>query len=117
MPAPDLSTIGQIMLFTGNFVPAGWLLCDGRLIPTEGFEGLFAVIGTTYGYHLTDGLITGFRVPDLQGAAPVGAGQGPGLEQIELGCNYFFSSHGSSTKGSLGLKYCICWVGVFPTRE
>jgi microcystin-dependent protein len=120
MADPYSSTIGQIMLFTGNFVPEGWLLCNGAQLPVERFTALYAVIGTTYGYSAReDDSITHFAIPNLQGKIPVGVGQGPGLEQVEWGLNHnnFFSSHGTSTKGTLGLMYCICWEGNFPLRE
>lgn len=62
--------IGEIRIFAGNFAPAGWAFCDGSLLSISQNETLYALIGTTYG---GDG-VTNFRLPDLQGRSPVGAG-------------------------------------------
>lgn len=74
-------TIATIMLFGGNFAPRGWLFCDGSLQPISQYEALYSLIGTTYG---GDGQTT-FALPDLRGRIAVGAGQGPGLNAINLG--------------------------------
>jgi microcystin-dependent protein len=59
-------------MFGGNFAPAGWALCDGRLLPISEYETLFVLLGTTYG---GDGQST-FAVPDLRGRLPVHQGGG-----------------------------------------
>jgi Microcystin-dependent protein len=74
-------TIATIMLFGGNFAPLNWLYCDGSLLSISEYEALFSLIGTTYG---GDGQTT-FALPDLRGRVAVGAGQGPGLNNISLG--------------------------------
>jgi microcystin-dependent protein len=73
--------IGEIMLFAGNFVPLGFLACDGALIQISENDVLFALIGTTFG---GDGTNT-FALPDLRGRLPIGAGNGPGLTSRTLG--------------------------------
>lgn len=75
--------IGQVILFGGNYVPSGWLSCNGQLLSIANFQALFALIGTTYG---GDGVQT-FAVPDLRGRAPlhVGASAGPGQPTYALG--------------------------------
>jgi microcystin-dependent protein len=73
--------IGQIMMFAGNFAPAGWALCDGRLLQISDNDALFKVIGTSYG---GDGTTT-FALPDLRGRVPLGQGAGPGLSSYQLG--------------------------------
>jgi len=73
--------VGQIIMFGGNFAPAGWALCQGQLLPIEGNEVLFNLIGTTYG---GDGK-TDFALPDLRGRLPVSSGQGRGLSNYALG--------------------------------
>ena len=35
---------GQIVLFAGNYVPNGWLHCNGQLVPVSEFQELFAVL-------------------------------------------------------------------------
>lgn len=73
--------LGDIRLFAGNFAPAGWVLCDGRLLAISENDALFAIIGTTYG---GDGITT-FGVPDLRGRLPVGQGNGAGLSPRVIG--------------------------------
>jgi microcystin-dependent protein len=61
--------------------PAGWVLCDGTSYSTGGiYAALFGVIGYTYG-----GSGASFRVPDLRGRFPIGAGAGVGLTSRALG--------------------------------
>lgn len=54
-------------MFGGNFAPAGWMFCDGQLLPIAENDALFALIGTTYG---GDGQST-FALPDLRGRLPI----------------------------------------------
>lgn len=75
------SYLGQIMLFAGNFAPAGWALCNGQLMPINQNQALYSIIGTTYG---GDGQTT-FGLPDLRGRAPIHYGQGPGLQPYVMG--------------------------------
>src|SRR3989442_5494787 len=60
-------------MFAGNFPPAGWLFCEGQLLPISENETLFQLIGTTYG---GDGQST-FALPDLRGRLPIHAGTDP----------------------------------------
>jgi microcystin-dependent protein len=59
-------------MFAGNFAPAGWMFCEGQLIPISENETLFNIIGTTYG---GDGQST-FALPDLRGRIPLHQGNG-----------------------------------------
>ena len=59
--------VGEIRLFAGNFAPAGWMFCDGQLLPIAENEVLFQLVGTTYG---GDGIST-FALPDLRGRVPI----------------------------------------------
>jgi microcystin-dependent protein len=78
--------VGEIRMFAGNFAPAGWMFCEGQLIPIAENETLFQLIGTTYG---GDGEST-FAVPDLRGRIPLHQGNGfvmaqtGGAEEITL---------------------------------
>src|SRR5215813_2872572 len=58
--------VGEIRMFAGNFAPAGWMFCEGQLLPISENETLFNLIGTTYG---GDGQST-FALPDLRGRVP-----------------------------------------------
>ena len=75
--------VGEIRLFAGTFAPAGWMLCDGQLLPISENETLFNLIGTTYG---GDGQTT-FAVPNLCGRTPIHMGQGAGLSNRVIGEN------------------------------
>jgi len=64
--------VGEIRMFAGNFAPAGWMFCEGQLLPISEYETLFNLIGTTYG---GDGQST-FALPDLRGRLPLHQGNG-----------------------------------------
>ena len=78
--------VGEIRMFAGNFAPAGWMFCEGQLLPISENETLFQLIGTTYG---GDGQST-FGLPDLRGRIPIHQGNGfilaetGGAEEITL---------------------------------
>src|SRR4249919_1145699 len=78
--------VGEIRMFAGNFAPAGWMFCEGQLLPISENETLFQLIGTTYG---GDGQST-FALPDLRGRIPLHQGNGVilaetgGAEEITL---------------------------------
>src|ERR1700751_1795187 len=79
-------------MFAGNFAPAGWMFCDGSLLPISEYDTLFNLIGTTYG---GDGQST-FQLPDLRGRLPLHwgtdsstgssftIGQAAGTEEVTL---------------------------------
>jgi microcystin-dependent protein len=73
--------VAEIRIYPFNFPPTGWAFCDGQLMPLSQNTALFSLLGTYYG---GDGK-SNFALPDLQGAAPLHAGQGPGLEDYALG--------------------------------
>jgi len=64
--------VGEIKMFGGNFAPAGWMFCEGQLLPISENETLFQLIGTTYG---GDGQNT-FALPNLSGRIPIHMGNG-----------------------------------------
>lgn len=63
--------MGMLMPWAMDWEPAGWALCDGRLMQIEQHQELFTLLGTKYG---GDGETT-FALPDLRGRVPVGMGQ------------------------------------------
>ncbi len=73
--------LGEIRLFSGNFVPVNWALCDGRLLPIRQNTALFSLLGTQFG---GDGTTT-FGLPDFRARGPMDFGQGPGLSQRNMG--------------------------------
>ncbi|HEX4738462.1 MAG TPA: tail fiber protein [Allosphingosinicella sp.] len=69
MAEPFLS---EIRIFSFNFAPQGWALCNGQLLPINQNQPLFALLGTTYG---GDGRVN-FALPDLRGRLPIHEGSG-----------------------------------------
>ena len=99
--------VGEIRMFAGNFAPAGWVFCDGSLLPISEYETLFALIGTTYG---GDGQST-FAVPDLRGRLPIHQGNGFTLAQ----------TGGSQPHDNFQPYLCVSFIvslfGVFPSQS
>jgi microcystin-dependent protein len=73
--------VAEIRIFPFNFAPKGWAFCNGQLLPISQNTALFSLLGVTYG---GDGKST-FALPNMQGNAPIHAGQGPGLSLYDLG--------------------------------
>jgi microcystin-dependent protein len=86
--------LGEIRIFASNFAITGWAFCNGQLLPISQHTALFSLLGTTYG---GDGQST-FALPNLQGRTAIGAGQGPGLSNRDLGEN------GGTTSETLTLQ-------------
>jgi microcystin-dependent protein len=64
--------LAEIRMFSFNFAPRGWALCNGQLLPINQNQALFALLGTTYGGNGT----TNFALPDLRGRVPMHEGNG-----------------------------------------
>lgn len=69
MAEPFLS---EIRLFSFNFVPKGWAMCNGQFLPINQNQALFSLLGTTYGGNGQ----TTFALPDLRGRVPIHVGGG-----------------------------------------
>lgn len=69
MAEPFLSEI-RMMSFV--YAPRGWALCNGQLLPINQNQGLFSLLGTTFG---GDGRVN-FALPDLRGRTPIHVGSG-----------------------------------------
>ena len=67
MAEPFLS---ELRLMSFVFPPKGWALCDGQLMNINQNQGLFSLLGTTFG---GDGRVN-FALPDLRGRAPIHVG-------------------------------------------
>jgi microcystin-dependent protein len=74
-------TLGFVYDFAGSFVPGGTFAAEGQTLPTNTNVVNFSLLGTTYGGN---GRST-FQLPNLEGAATIGTGSGPGLTQRTLG--------------------------------
>ena len=75
MAEPFLS---EIRIFSFNFAPKGWALCNGQLLPINQNQALFSLLGTTYG---GDGRVN-FALPDLRGNVPISFGGGHTLGEV-----------------------------------
>lgn len=73
--------VGEIRMFAGNFPPAGWMFCDGAILPISENDTLFNLIGTTYG---GDGQET-FALPNLASRVPIHMGTGPDGTTYQIG--------------------------------
>ena len=67
MAEPFLS---EIRMMSFIFPPKGWALCNGQLLPINQNQGLFSLLGTTFG---GDGRVN-FGLPDLRGRVPMHVG-------------------------------------------
>jgi microcystin-dependent protein len=78
--------VGTVLAYAGEWPPAGttleawekksgWMLCNGRLIPTIIYQELHEVVGKTYG---AEG--EGFRLPDFRGLFLRGTDLGKGTD-------------------------------------
>jgi microcystin-dependent protein len=59
--------LAELRLFSFNFNPKGWALCNGQALPINQNQALFSLLGTTYGGNGQ----TTFQLPDLRGRVPV----------------------------------------------
>lgn len=123
--SPGSVSIGGVVQFAGNFTPEAYMPCDGRLLPIEQYEALFAILGTTYGGNG----VTTFGLPDLRGRNIVGTGAGVDLGEVMGGAQLSLTSAtmpidmgGSGLPldnhaPGLGLNFLIALNGIFPSRD
>src|SRR6476620_1405040 len=80
MGTPYLS---EIRIFSFNFAPKGWAMCNGQFLPINQNQALFSLLGTMYGGNGQ----TTFALPDLRGKLPlhVGSTQASGGVNDPLG--------------------------------
>ena len=64
MSEPFLS---EIKIFSFDFPPKGWALCNGQFLPINQNQALFSLLGTTYGGNGQ----TTFALPNLRGRVPI----------------------------------------------
>ncbi|CAM2005282.1 phage tail protein [Acanthopleuribacter pedis] len=73
--------IGSIILYASSVPPPeNWKLCDGRKLLNSDYTKLHEILGSTFGSEGEDY----FRIPDLRGRVPVGAGRGSNLSPRTL---------------------------------
>ena len=88
----DEPYVGEVRLFASPSAHMGqsgaWLPCDGRELQISQNAAMFYLLSTVHGGNGQ----TTFRIPDLRGHVPMGAGAGPGLVPRSVG------DYGSGTK-------------------
>ena len=60
---------GEIKMWAGDAIPAGWLLCDGSEVSKTDYPYLYGAIGDLWG---TPSSSSNFKLPNLTGRVPVG---------------------------------------------
>lgn len=73
--------LAEVRLFSFQFAPRGWALCNGALLSVAQNTALFSLLGTTFGGNGQ----TTFALPNLQGRVPVHPGSGTGLPAVVAG--------------------------------
>ncbi|MDE1149915.1 MAG: tail fiber protein [Azospirillaceae bacterium] len=58
--------VGEIRIFTWNWAPKGWALCNGATLNLQQNIALYSLIGVYYGGNGT----SNFNLPDLRGRTP-----------------------------------------------
>ncbi len=61
--------LGQIILWPLNWVPDGWMACEGQELSIQTNTALYSLLGVTYGGNGT----STFKLPDLRSRVPLGA--------------------------------------------
>ena len=69
MGTPYLS---EIRIFSFNYAPKGWAMCNGQFLPINQNQALFSLLGTMYGGNGQ----TTFALPDLRSRVPFHVGGG-----------------------------------------
>lgn len=88
----DTHPIGTILIYSGSFKSKewnllwskGWRPCDGALYPNENYPDLYNILKEKFPERMINGK-PHFKVPDLRGRTPVGAGTSNGNTQHKLG--------------------------------
>jgi microcystin-dependent protein len=73
--------LGEIRIFSWNWAPKGWALCNGATLPTAQNTALYSLLGTQFGGNGT----SNFMLPDLMGRAIVGFGVGSPIVGTKAG--------------------------------
>src|SRR5687768_12327289 len=109
MSEPFLS---EIRIFSFNFPPKGWALCNGQLLPINQNTALFSLLGTTYGGNGQ----TNFALPDLRRSTPMHTSSHILGEQVSIGGSKGDPGHSMEvTTSFLALNFCIALEGIFPS--
>jgi microcystin-dependent protein len=69
--------LGEIEIYSFNFAPKGFALCNGQLLPINQNAALFSLLGTYFGGNGT----TTFALPNFQGRVAMSQGNGFNMGQ------------------------------------
>lgn len=73
--------LGTIVMWSMDWAPQNWAICDGSIIAVQQNAELFSLLGAKFGGNGT----TTFALPDLRGRMPIGMGHNPKLPAYTLG--------------------------------
>ena len=73
--------LGEIRYFGSDKIPRNWHRANGATLQIASYQGLFAILSTTYG---GDGRTT-FKLPNLQGRTSVSPSDAPTTPNVRLG--------------------------------
>ena len=59
--------LGDIQLFAYNFVPQGWILCNGTVLQVQQYTALFSLISNKFGGNGS----TTFALPNMTNDTPL----------------------------------------------
>lgn len=123
-----MAYIGEIRMFSTDFPPPDWALCNGGLLQIAVYRDLFRLIGTTYG---GDGKTT-FALPNLQGKVPVHYAQGDTpfaseggeesitltLDQMPIHSHMMYATNKNGTAGNLptGTMLAVSSSAIYSTE-
>lgn len=101
--------VGEIKMFSFNWVPRGWALCNGAQLAIQQNAALYSLIGIQFGGNGS----TTFNLPDLRGRTPVCSGNqymtgnALGVEAVTLDVNtmppHTHAVYGSSAAANKGV--------------
>lgn len=78
---PTEPYLGEVCMTAANFCPRGYSELAGQYEAINDFSALFSLMGCKWGGDCR----SIFQMPNMKGRTPIGAGQGIGLTDIELG--------------------------------
>lgn len=110
--------VGEIRIFTWDWAPKGWAVCNGALLSLQQNVALYSLIGVMYGGNGT----TNFNLPDLRGRSPrhlsqqlPQVGLSAGAETVVLGsANLPAHTHSTNVANTSGAAPPTALVGRLP---
>ncbi len=93
--------LGEIRIFAGDYAPEGWMFCEGQTLKVEDFEELHSVIEYKYGGDEDEET---FKIPDMRGRFPLGAGQGDNTDYARIASDMDILFRKNNNRGSNSSK-------------